>query len=189
MYAEIEDEIVQRLAPLATSEVEVEAFPDVQAQYGRPQAKTRVTVQVHDDEAEGRIRDVGMIVQDNIVSIYVVVRSNKRRGANHVYAVAKAARILLLGFKLENCDRKIWYSNGQLLPSEDETKGTYTYVMKFMTQLPLVEDYAEDTLADALQQITVNSDFGSSETVDDELDGGDADDTGYDIEFDGNADD
>lgn len=185
MYDWLEDDIVSRLAPLTEGPVTVVALPDSQADYERKATGALVTVAVTDDEATGQIRDAGRVVQDGLVTIDVIVQSNLRRGDNMVNSVARAVRLLLIGYHPTNCDRKIWFQSGRLLPSEDDKKGTYTYHLKLHTMVPVIEDFDEEILAEALTEIVVNSEFGESVTIDDELDGGDSSELGYDIEFDG----
>lgn len=189
MYDWLEDDIVTRLAPVAGAAVEVVSLPDSQAEYDRPATKTRVTVAVSDSEPFGNIRDAGVVLQDTHVTVDVIVQASLRRGTGKVYAVARAVKLLLLGYKPEHCSRKLWFSGAKLLPGDEDTRGTYSYHLKFTTEVPAVEDFNEEVLAEAINQITVESTIGESITIDDELNGGDADDTGYDIEFDGNADD
>lgn len=134
-YQTLEDDIVSRLSPLTEAGVQVEPFPDTDAEYDAPFEKPRISVMYKSSEFDQSIVrglaasfSTDFIAQDEFADISIVVRSRTRRGENGVFDVAQKTKKLLLGFVPTHYGR-LHLKNNSFFQHEG---GVWTYEMTFV---------------------------------------------------------
>lgn len=148
VYSQIEQEIVVRLADLATANIDVLQLPEVQAEYERPFQNARVTVAYKSSEF-GDIKNANHIVQDEKLQFELIIVCRKLRGAAGLHSVTEMVKRSLLGFMPTDCSKMRLTKNG--FTDFQAESALWAYSMIFETTYRLVEA-GEFELGPQLQQ-------------------------------------
>lgn len=148
VYSQIEQEIVVRLADLATANIDVLQLPEVQAEYERPFQNARVTVAYKSSEF-GDIKNAHHIVQDEKLQFELIIVCRKLRGAAGLHSVTEMVKRSLLGFMPTDCSKMRLAKNG--FTDFQAESALWAYSMIFETTYRLVEA-GEFELGPQLQQ-------------------------------------
>lgn len=168
-YAELEDLIVERLSPLVSPTLEVVPMPDTQEQFMRAVKHVRLTVAAN-ESLFGDHKSASIITQEEKINPVVYIQSNRLRTNTGVYNAIAAVKLLLLGWQPEGYD-KLALSSCKLSERPYENN-IWTYALEFKTECYAIENAEEEVLAEALQLVTFESEYGESNTTLDEIDGG-----------------
>lgn len=159
-YADLEDAIVARLAPLLADDIEVEHIPDNEDDYSRPFENPRVTVaykgsSFSDEVVRGvpRTLNTNETVQTEYAEIHVLVRSRLLRGETGVYAVTEEVKKLLFGFMPTDWSR-LHPKQYDLVENAD---GVFLCDLTFVCSALAVQHEVDDTTEyPALEEVTFN---------------------------------
>lgn len=188
-YTEIEDSIVERLSALAVpNSIEVVPMPESEAEFDRNTAnRVRITVEASSMKGDV-VKDTRLVSQEAPITVAIIIQANRRRGDLGIFTLEKAVRLRLLGFRPTNTLRGLKYINGGFVNAE-WSKSVWTYQIELEALGVVHEEYDEDAGTVLITQITHSSELTGEDyvTVNDEIDGGDASDVGYELEIDGNV--
>lgn len=159
LYHGIETEIVNRLQQLNSVNFEVVQTPQVEAEFARPFAKSRVTVSYIKSEFEVP-KSTNQISQKEVMSFQITVQARMLRDNIGVHAVTEIIRRKLVGFQPTECSKMYLIDNKFV--ERDETTAIWTYSMTFATTYIVVEDFEYD-LEPLLQLITMEYNVLDSE--------------------------
>ena len=137
VYSQIEQEIVTRLADLATANIDVVALPEFQEDFKRPFQNARVTVAYKSSEF-GEVKNAFHIVQDEKLQFELIIVCRKLRGASGLHSVTEMVKRKLLGFDPTDCSKMRLIKNG--FTDYQTESALWAYSMIFETSYRLVED-------------------------------------------------
>ena len=150
IYSQIEQEIVDRLAPLTAQDtLDVLALPENQADYERPFLHGRITVAYKSSDF-GAIRSTNEIVQDEKIQIEVIIQARKLKGSTGLHSITEAVKRRLLGFDPTDCS-KLYLVNNTFKEFNNDS-ALWLYSMVFECRYTLVEN-AEYGTEQVLEQI------------------------------------
>jgi hypothetical protein len=101
---DLEDKIIIALAPLATAGVDVNYFPENEAEYRKTFVKPRVTVACHSIDP-GEERAIGMEETEDMTHVQIMFESAKLRGALGIWDIKRQVNDILKGKRIPNWDR------------------------------------------------------------------------------------
>jgi hypothetical protein len=158
-YGLLEDEIVARLAPIATAGHEVEAMPSIPVENSSIKHSGRITVQV--GAAKGDTGDIqsqsSASDQYEDVFVEIIIRSKRLRTSNQgagIYDLSELARKLLQGWRSSMSLMPFEFVDFAPLAPDNITDSIFTYSLRMKTQGFLATDDEED-LSVLINQITV----------------------------------
>lgn len=157
-YADLEDAIVTRLAPIVTAGHEVESMPSIPSENRGVQHRGRITVFC----ASGKYNDkdvhsqTNTTVQDEFIYAEITIRAKRLRSSqteSGVQELKNLAQRILLGWKPPNCFLPM--KAVEYTPSNPAlVNGMWEFVMVMMTATVAIGDEDADVSV-LLQQITL----------------------------------
>lgn len=161
IYETIENNILNRLAPLASANIDVIPMPENQTVAIRPQSKAMVIVQyLISDTTNGsekvESKSSGVTTHDELVYIEVTIRSKYLRESFGIYNIHEVVLALLLGYSPGDCDKLLFKS----LKFVEYADGLWTYVTHYCAKRLLVEKDPEEVevLLNQLKLLNENGD-------------------------------
>ena len=152
-YAQLEDDIVDRLSSLVAAGAEVMPLPDNEEDYSRAFEKPRITVAYQSSEySPSTIVDLpvhhtsDIVAQDEFVTIVCFMECRALRGALGVHDLSLRVRRLLLGWMPTHYGRMYLKDHG--FSESQKQNGVWGYTMTFLTKTMVVqeEDFDENIL-------------------------------------------
>jgi len=154
-YEQLENDVLNRLAPFAAVGVRVVKTPEVENERLKPEpTKAQFTVMYAGSEYEN-VNSTAQVSQMESVFIAVLIECNLLRGANGVYGLLAVLKQALLGFRPTNCHRMQAVKH-HLLGSPEAVKkdNVWQFQAVFKTTSLAVENYTED-ISILLKQVTL----------------------------------
>lgn len=142
-YLQGELDIVDRLAPFKTLDVQVELQPQAQADFKRPFKKGRIVVgykgsKWHDPKSTAEIS------QDEEVMFQIDFQSRTLRDDIGIYKMLAIATQGLVGFAPTHCDKLYCKESGYTPLNAIYEDGVWTFSMIMACRSVSVEDFEED---------------------------------------------
>lgn len=167
-YKDLEDAIIDRLAPLLDLGVEVEAMPETDADYSQPFEKPRVSISYqHSDFTDTNSRvgfpdmlSTNEMVQNEYAEIHILLRSRTIRSDGNtkgIYWLHDKVSRLLYGFMPDS-----W---GRLFPKTfdylQHNNGTWVYDLILICQRLAVQEFTDDHDVEypVLEEVFLNNNF------------------------------
>lgn len=158
-YAQLEDDIVARLAPIVTAGHQVEAMPAYEALNTKLGHEGRITVQV--GMAKGDIEDIqsqsSTSNQYEDVYVEVIIRSKRLRSNNGeagVYDLSELARKLLMGWRSSQSWMPFVFVDLAPLSPENIVGSVFNYSLRMKTRAMLMAEEDPDVSV-LVEQITI----------------------------------
>jgi Gp37 protein len=157
-----EDEIITRLAGMASASIFVEPFPENQTQAEKkPVGPGQAFVYVgfagtgyDNTQNVYSMRSSGPIQQDEYHKYEVTLLSNKLRGPKGIYALIDAVKGLLVGYTLTSCDKMYIQEVGFV----NKDGNLYQFAIIFACKGMVVE-LVEEQVLPLLKGLTYSEDF------------------------------
>lgn len=110
---EFEEKLEDELTALITAVLDADdalaaPLPDDIAQFFAVQEKSRVWVGYQSSDYAEHMSDITGVVQDDSVLVIVTLQARTRRGDKGIYALRKLVHQALIGYRPENCTRKLY---------------------------------------------------------------------------------
>ena len=163
-YTTLEDAIIAALAPLVPAGVELMAWPETEAEYNRPFAKSRVSVVYHSSKY-GPLISAAESTQEESVSIQIFIQAQRLRGALGIYDIKSLTLNYLLGLRLPNFT-PLYAHTFEMSERDAPMGGIFAYnlvmITKAISQQTGVDNY-EDPFA--LSLTLVSNDYGNEDVT------------------------
>ncbi len=158
-YGDLEIELIQRLAPLASAGYQVIEQPETESDFQKSVRKGRVTVG-YIGSSFPAIRSTGGFNTIEDIMFGVSVQARMLRGPGGVFAIMKATRDLLLDWATSHTEPLRIKSSDYVPPQSNETDGMFTFDLVFYGRM-LIMGLGDENNDVLIKSITV----GDTETV------------------------
>lgn len=162
-YEQLEDDIVARLAPLATLLVDLEAMPESEAEFSEVFDKSRITVMYQNSDYGGSTSGyvpsmaLATVQVDEYAEVHVVLRARTLRGSGSdlgIYEMLERTARLLTSYRPTGWERM--HPRKTMYVGNNGTVFTYdmVYAVRRVATLPLLDD--EGTVYPVITSIETN---------------------------------
>ena len=128
-YTSLETAIVTALAPLRSANIDVMAWPELEIEFAKPFADSRLTVVYHSSEYGGPI-SANQVNSDETVSMQIMIEARTLRKPFGIYQLKAAVLEKLVGLQVPNWTKLIPAKFDMSERSEKGGVWCYNLVMK-----------------------------------------------------------
>jgi len=164
MIAELEQEILEALAPLRDVNIVVRGMPNTPREFGIPLSGNGILTLMWERSEAGQpsaLSGLG-VVQDEILTLRIDVRLKTIRSSDGAYPVLTAIKTLVSGIKPAGATKPIFYERWEF-QGEIENQGLWVYQIFFTVHTVFVK--IEEDVLPLLKRLDFEDDYGGAQIL------------------------